>query len=607
MLKEKWKIKWKILKKNLELQDKLNEIENLLYNSLKVDSTIDWESLKQKGKYENVKPIEPVRTKYKNIPEKPDKNLPIFAPDFNDLDKLIKDKPKEPSKKEYKEDPAKPFKYAPEFQPNFTLVEEVLLFKKQKKINEFNERYLKAIAEWQKKKNEIDNYNKDVDLKFANDFKKWKKNIKKWESKCESIKQESIKKTNEDYENAIKIWEDNKIQIEKYNTSIDTTYENKLEKWKKDLAVWESEKDQYYKKQKDYNLKVNRMKKAYLKKDLNAINDYCKNVLDNSKYPKGFSKDYKLEYNPENEMLLIEFQLPAPENLPKIEEVKYIASKKELKKIPIPKSQFNQMYDDALYKITLRTLHELFKADIADAIAQISFNGWVKSLNESTGKKQNSCIISIQVTKAEFKKLSLKKVDPKSCFKQLKGVAGSKLMALIPIQPILQLNKKDKRFIDAYDIANKLDNTTNIAAMDWGDFEHLIREIFEKEFSVTGGEVKVTQASRDGGVDAIAFDPDPLRGGKIVIQAKRYTNTVGVSAVRDLYGTVVNEGATKGILVSTADYGPDAYDFAKGKPLTLLNGSNLLHLLEKHGHHAKIDLKEAKRIIAENIKNEKQP
>ena len=129
--------------------------------------------------------------------------------------------------------------------------------------------------------------------------------------------------------------------------------------------------------------------------------------------------------------------------------------------------------------------------------------------------------------------------------------------------------------------------------------KHLIRELFEKEFSAAGGEVKVTQASRDGGIDAVAFDPDPIRGGKIVIQAKRYTNTVGVSAVRDLYGTVMNEGANKGILVTTADYGPDAYSFAKGKPLTLLSGSNLLHLLDKHGHSFKIDLKEAKKILAD--------
>jgi restriction system protein len=61
----------------------------------------------------------------------------------------------------------------------------------------------------------------------------------------------------------------------------------------------------------------------------------------------------------------------------------------------------------------------------------------------------------------------------------------------------------------------------------------------------------------------------------------------------------MNEGATKGILVTTADYGSDAYNFAKGKPLTLLNGSNLLHLLEKHGHHARIDLREAKKILSE--------
>ena len=135
--------------------------------------------------------------------------------------------------------------------------------------------------------------------------------------------------------------------------------------------------------------------------------------------------------------------------------------------------------------------------------------------------------------------------------------------------------------------------------MDWEDFENLIREIFQEEFSQGGGEVKITQASRDGGVDAVAFDPDPIRGGKIVIQAKRYTNTVGVSAVRDLYGTLMNEGATKGILVTTSDYGPDAYDFAKGKPLTLLNGGNLLHLLEKHGHKARIDIREAKKLLSE--------
>src|SRR5690606_27511946 len=125
-----------------------------------------------------------------------------------------------------------------------------------------------------------------------------------------------------------------------------------------------------------------------------------------------------------------------------------------------------------------------------------------------------------------------------------------------------RVRRDDGRFISSYEVATTLDESSNLAAMNWEDFEHLIREVFEHEFRSSGGEVKVTQASRDGGVDAIAFDPDPVRGGKIVIQAKRYTGTVSVAAVRDLYGTVMNEGANKGILVTTSDYGPDAYAFA---------------------------------------------
>jgi restriction system protein len=127
--------------------------------------------------------------------------------------------------------------------------------------------------------------------------------------------------------------------------------------------------------------------------------------------------------------------------------------------------------------------------------------------------------------------------------------------------------------------------------MDWQDFEHLIRELLAKEFGrKEGSEVRITRASRDRGVDAVIFDPDPLHGGKSVVQAKRYTNVVDVSAVRDLWGTVLNEGAARGILVTTSKYGRDAYDFVSNKPLTLIDGQNLLALLAKHGYKFKIEL-----------------
>ena len=109
-----------------------------------------------------------------------------------------------------------------------------------------------------------------------------------------------------------------------------------------------------------------------------------------------------------------------------------------------------------------------------------------------------------------------------------------------------------------------------------------------------GAEVRLTRASRDRGVDAIIFDPDPLRGGKFVIQAKRYTLPVDVAAVRDLYGTLINEGANRGILITTSHYGPDAYAFARDKPISLLTGSDLVDMLRRHGRRYKIDLEEAR-------------
>ena len=412
-------------------------------------------------------------------------------------------------------------------------------------------------------------------------------------------RERKIGESKQRYASALSTWEEDKLSVDKANAALEKSFDRQLSEWEKRVEDWTDRRKTFLAEQRQYNDNIDSLKDQYSSKDKDAILEYCELVLTKSEYPASFPKSYALEYTPENGILVIEYSLPSQSCFPTVKEVRYLSSRKELKESTIPEAQQSKMFDDAMYKIALRTLHELFKADKVNALVAVAFNGWVKSVNKATGKEETNCILSIQVTKEEFVKIDLANVDPKVCFRNLKGVSASKLSTLTPIQPIMQISRADKRFVEAYAVVESVDPGTNLAAMDWEDFEHLIRELFEKEFRSSGGEVKITQASRDGGVDAIAFDPDPIRGGKIVIQAKRYTNTVGVSAVRDLFGTVHNEGATKGILVSTADFGPDAYEFAKGKPLTLLNGSHLLHLLQKHGHHARIDLREAKKVLAE--------
>jgi restriction system protein len=346
---------------------------------------------------------------------------------------------------------------------------------------------------------------------------------------------------------------------------------------------------------KDQHLSVDKLNAAWLAGDSAAILEHASLVLDASDYEDLFNIEFDLHWIEDSHTMLVNYRLPTPDAVPKLKSAKLVASTGEVKETFITDKQQTEIYDDACYQICLRTIHELFEADEPAHLKAIVFNGLVEYTDRATGKQVIATILSVAVQRSVFLGLDLALVDPKTCFRSLKGVAASSLASMAAVAPMLQLDRSDKRFVDSREISLEDQEGANLAAMPWEDFEHLIRQVFGQVFSARGGEVKVTQASRDGGVDAVAFDPDPIGGGKIVIQAKRYTRTVGVSAVRDLYGTVMNEGANKGILVTTADYGPDAYAFAAGKPLTLLSGANLLHLLGQHGVHARIDLEEARR------------
>ncbi|MBU1011400.1 MAG: restriction endonuclease [Bacteroidetes bacterium] len=404
------------------------------------------------------------------------------------------------------------------------------------------------------------------------------------DKKNNSLSFEIEEKKNEVNKNLEEYYE---VSLKELNL-IENILENKIrEKEKK----WENSKESFYNDQRIKNSQIDNLKIDYQKKRKQAIEIFCSKLLQNINYYSEFEKSIEIEYNETNKILIVDYLLPSIENFPTLKEIRFIKTRNEYKEVDFSQKELEKLFDETIYRIILNSISKLFINDSINELESIVFNGWTNSINRAIGKTIKACIISVHCNKNEFLNINLSEVEPKICFKNLKGISASKISNLTPIKPLLSIDKHDKRFVSSKEV--EINSYTNIAAMHWEDFEHLIREIFEREFSNNGGEVKVTQTSRDGGVDAVAFDPDPIKGGKIVIQAKRYTNIVGVSAVRDLYGTVLNEGASKGILVTTSDFGSDSYEFAKNKPLTLINGGNLLYLLEKHGHKARININEA--------------
>ena len=309
-----------------------------------------------------------------------------------------------------------------------------------------------------------------------------------------------------------------------------------------------------------------------------AVVEYLGMVLDASSYPESFPEAHRLAFVPESRQLVLEHDLPLFDVVPEAKAFKYVKSRDEITASPRPEAQRRTLYSDVIAQIALRTVHELFEADRRNTVETIVYNGMVDSIDKKTGQPARVCVVTLRTTREVFEALDLSRVDPEECLKGLNAGVSRRPSELAPVRPILEFKMVDDRFVAETDVLSGLDQRENLMALSPTEFESLITNLFEK----MGLETRQTRPSRDGGVDCVAYDSRPVMGGKVVIQAKRYRTTVGVSAVRDLYGTVVNEGAGKGILVTTSGYGKASFQFAEDKPLELLDGTNLLYLLKEH-------------------------
>jgi len=358
------------------------------------------------------------------------------------------------------------------------------------------------------------------------------------------------------------------------------------------LRQYEETRRTYEQGRANYNASIDEKRRRFEAGDAEVMTLILKRIVDNINFPEGYGKDYELAFDSASGTAVISMQLPGLVEVPRIVGYRFVRSRKAVDPIEMKPKEFEALYDSVIYQMALLTINRSFREAYTLALRSIVFNGWVTGIDRATGNEFTSCILSVQAPREMFQSINLERVDPRECIRSLKGLVAGPLAQLAPVRPIMELNTDDQRFVASREILANLSDTDNLATMDWEDFEHLVRELFGKVFGGYGSEVRVTQASRDGGVDAIAFDPDPIRGGKFVIQAKRYNRVVPVSAARDLYGTMINEGAVKGILVTTSYYGNDSREFVKDKPITLIDGANLVYMFQQHGYNVSIELQQ---------------
>ena len=115
----------------------------------------------------------------------------------------------------------------------------------------------------------------------------------------------------------------------------------------------------------------------------------------------------------------------------------------------------------------------------------------------------------------------------------------------------------------------------SIRSIAWREFEELVGEAYRRKgyrVTETGG------GGADGGVDLILRK----NGEHLLVQCKNWRmDKVGVKVVRELYGVVAAEGATGGIVICSGAFTQEARDFARGKPIELVEGTALARMVEE--------------------------
>ncbi|WP_413758772.1 restriction endonuclease [Streptomyces sp. MMBL 11-3] len=310
--------------------------------------------------------------------------------------------------------------------------------------------------------------------------------------------------------------------------------------------------------------------------DPDAVVEYFSAALYASQaWPEGFPRQVAAAYDPAARQLVLDWELPGIGIVPEVKSVRYVSATDQDKEMPRPVGQRRALYRDVLAQCALLVLHELFAADELGALESVALNGFVDGHDPTTGRPGQIFVATVMAPQASFRDLHLAQVEAVSCLTDgLRGQLSARPDQLAPVRPARRPQDIGNRVV-----AHGGDEEPDLYTMDPIAFENLVADLFR----AMGMQAVTTQRSNDGGVDVDALDPAPIRGGKIVVQVKRYRNTVPPTAVRDLYGTVQDTGANKGVLVTTSRFGPGSHTFANGKPLELVAGPELVDLLHRHG------------------------
>jgi restriction system protein len=357
--------------------------------------------------------------------------------------------------------------------------------------------------------------------------------------------------------------------------------------WEERMARWSSTYKQAKEQHRDYvdryneyllanSERVKRFRRAFEGGHPAAIIEYIQMVFERSSYPDDFDVAHEVSYDPAQRSLGVRLDLMSFEEFPTEAGYKVNSRTKEVTPIPLKKRELTETYNQSIGQTIVRTIHEVFEAIYTPHVQNVIVNGFVTTTDAATGHVQEVCLVAVETNKETFEALKLESIDAIECLKHL----GARFELPLTKQKSVTPHALPGSSPQTNDPQQGKWSVERLLQLTPDEFEQLIGKLLNQMFPHV--HVEVTGKTGDGGIDALVTDPNPLIGGKTIIQAKRYSSTVAPTAVRDLYGTLIDSGANTAVLVTTSTFGPSSWRFVRDKPMSLINGTRFVELLIEH-------------------------
>jgi restriction system protein len=145
-------------------------------------------------------------------------------------------------------------------------------------------------------------------------------------------------------------------------------------------------------------------------------------------------------------------------------------------KRPLAKRDVDAVLRRYVPAVALQVAHHLARNDLNDDVDRVAVNCWSRFFEPASGKLKEAFVAALTVDKSALNEIDLQRADALEAFRVLRGAYVYSTQDVVPIEPLIRLDKDDDRFVAGRAVLDGMAQGQNLSEMDWQDFEHLIRE-----------------------------------------------------------------------------------------------------------------------------------